>query len=99
MFDKAKRDYLKAIELNPNETEFYLKLGNLYIDGFNELEKAIAEYLKILDFDPKDIGALNNIGSTYLYDLKNFEKAEEYYLKAIDRLNIQATKFSSWILI
>ena len=39
MFDKAKRDYLKAIELNPNETEYFLFLGNLYRDEFNEPEK------------------------------------------------------------
>ena len=47
MFDKAEGDYLKAIELDPDEDDFYLDLGDFYENNLNDTEKA-KEYLKAM---------------------------------------------------
>ena len=83
MYAEAEADYLKAIELNPNNEAYYAYLSSLYLNNMNEPEKAIAQYLKIIEFNPENPFAYNNLGSIYETNLKNLEKAQEYYFKAI----------------
>lgn len=43
---KAIAEYIKLIEVDPNDTRLYLKLGDLYFK-IGENEKAITEYMKL----------------------------------------------------
>ena len=93
MYAEAEQDYLKAIELDPEDESYYSYLGNLYKDELKEPEKAIAQYLKILDLNPQSKKALINIALTYLDDLKNYDRAEEYFFKAIKADSLYARSY------
>ena len=69
---------------NPDYTDYYLFLGNLYKNNLNNNEKAISQYLKIIELEPENFGAYNNAGVFFLDDLQDYEKAEEYLLKGYE---------------
>lgn len=82
---EAKNAYIKLLEENLSENDFYIVYINLGSICFVEknYEKARDCYTKSLDYNPNNEKALYNIAMTFL-QTENLEKAKEYFLKAID---------------
>ncbi len=51
-FVEAEKAYLKSLELNPNLSDVYNWLGNLYMDDLNEFQKGNDLYKKMYKVDP-----------------------------------------------
>lgn len=51
----------QALQINPNDSSFHLKLADIYSDT-NQKEFAKREYLEALKFDPNNSSSLNNYG-------------------------------------
>ncbi len=60
----AEQDYLRALELNPNQPETYNNLGALYMDQ-NLSADAIAYFSQAIDKNPSYFRALLNRGTAY----------------------------------
>jgi tetratricopeptide (TPR) repeat protein len=56
-YEKAIADYTKAIELAPNEIDFYFNRGAAY-RRWNQLDKALAEFSEIIRRNPEHPRAL-----------------------------------------
>ncbi|WP_418006836.1 tetratricopeptide repeat protein [Nostoc piscinale] len=62
--DAAIAAYEKAIQLNPNFANAYLRLGTtLTLQGQNKLEAAVAAYEKAIQLNPNDADAYYNLGN------------------------------------
>jgi len=83
-YEKAKQDYLRAIELDSVYPDYYLGLGNLYNSNLEDPKKALSTFLKIIEIDSLNSMAYNNAGYLFLGDLNDLEKAEEYLLKGYE---------------
>ena len=61
----AKKDYKKAIELNPEYLEAYYNLGVIqYKNGLNK--DALMDFERVLDIDSTYVNAINYIGVIYV---------------------------------
>lgn len=60
----AEQDYLRALELNPNQPETYNNLGALYMDT-NRNADAVAYFSQAIDKNPYYFRALMNRGTAY----------------------------------
>ncbi|MGI2902119.1 tetratricopeptide repeat protein [Tolypothrix sp. VBCCA 56010] len=79
--DKVIAVYRKAIQLNPNDADAYVPLGNvLYYQ--NKLEEAIAAYREAIQLNPNYALAYNNLGNALYYQNK-LEEAFAAYREAI----------------
>lgn len=63
--DEAISCLNKAIEINPNYSEAYDKLGLIYEEKKMD-EKAIEYYKKAIEIDSKCFNAINGLGNIYL---------------------------------
>lgn len=72
---KAEQAYLKAIELSPDDTDFYYNLGLVYID-MREFDKAIECFKRVLSTDVDDSNSYFNLGLCYVK--KNNQKLQKY---------------------
>lgn len=53
--EKAQSFYRKAIELNPNQSSYYARLGNTLMKGGDDkTAEAIVDFTKALELDPSD---------------------------------------------
>ena len=80
-YEKAFKDYEKAIELNPNFAVAYNNRGLTYAK-LNQHEIAIEDYNKAIELNPDYAEAYNNRGNAYA-KLNQSEGAIEDYNKAI----------------
>ena len=62
--DEAKRDYLKAIEIDPNYAQSYHGLG-LLMDKLNNYDTAIEYFSKSIELDESNAIFWHNRGCTY----------------------------------
>jgi serine/threonine protein kinase len=85
----AAQEYLKAIQLDPNNIDAHLYLGVVY-EEMKQTDDAIKEYHRALELDPKNAKVYLHLGSAY-YDLKQIEAAIEEYQKALalDSKNVE----------
>jgi tetratricopeptide (TPR) repeat protein len=74
--------YLKAIKNYPEEINFQVSLGELYIFE-DELVKAEEIFKKALSVTPKNLKALVGLGSTY-QNLKKYKESLNYFQKALE---------------
>ncbi len=81
MFDKAIKDYDKAIALNPSYTEPYNNRGILF-ENMGRFDEAIEEFDKAITLDPSYSLAYNNRGVVF-YNMGRFDEAMEDFDKAI----------------
>ncbi|HBX53571.1 MAG: hypothetical protein A2275_08675 [Bacteroidetes bacterium RIFOXYA12_FULL_35_11] len=92
----AVEDFTKAIELDPNDMNFYLQRGYAYglIDNY---ESAITDYTTIIKKEPKHTFAYISRGAAY-NKLKKYEKALNDLSKAIelDPSNTEAYNNRGW---
>ncbi|WP_293313809.1 tetratricopeptide repeat protein [Microcoleus sp. PH2017_08_TRC_O_A] len=74
-------DYIKSLQLNPNDADTYNKRGLLRYD-LEDIQGAIADYKKAIQIDPKFADAYNNMGDAN-HDLEDQQGAIANYKKAI----------------
>lgn len=83
---KAIKEYLKLIEVNPQDKKLHLKLGDLYLKN-GEQDKAIQSYLKLAglyweeDLNFRAISIYKKILSIDPKFIEAFSKIAELYLK------------------
>ncbi len=80
--DKAPQAYLRALELNPNNTDAQVNLGRLCQLRGN-LKQARRHYKLALEIAPEHQLANYNMGTIY-DELDEFETAREFYVRACD---------------
>jgi superkiller protein 3 len=59
MFNRASKEFKKAIKLDQNIPGIYYNLG-VVLGNQNKLDEAIENYKKVIDIDPKHKKAYNN---------------------------------------
>jgi len=82
-FPGAQREFLKAIELNPNYSNAHLFYAGAYLTPMGRHEEAIAEMKKTLELDPLSLPLNNMMGSTYLW-AGDFEKSLQQFQHTIE---------------
>ncbi len=81
-FDKAEKEFRRAIELDSNSVDAYLHLSRLLIHT-GRYDEALSVSESALSRDPLSSIAWNETGSAYLYSRRDYAKAIEYLRKAI----------------
>jgi TolB-like protein/DNA-binding winged helix-turn-helix (wHTH) protein len=66
-FPGAEREFLKAIQLNPNSAYAHLFYSNCYLMPMGRVQEAIAENKKALELDPLSLPINNFMGMTYYF--------------------------------
>ena len=77
-FPGAQREFLKAIEVNPNSAYAHLFYSNCYLMPMGRTAEAIAENQKALELDPRSLPINNFMGMTY-YFAGDYDKAYQQY--------------------
>jgi len=80
-YTKAILYYEKALILNPNLPQAYLKIGNICLE-LSALNDALFYYEKVLQLEKNNFIAYCNIGTVFQKN-NQLEEAKEYYLKSI----------------
>ena len=82
--DGARRDFNKAIKLNPNFADAYTARGNARQRSFNQdMNGAFDDYTKAIQLDPNQVKAYINRG-LLRKGTENYERAIEDFSKAIE---------------
>ena len=82
MYQQAINDINKAVELEPQNVEYWLEKGGIHL-RVNQLDEAVTALQKVLNLDPKNAGAYRMLGYTQIQQKKNkegmanLEKAKE----------------------
>ena len=77
-FEQAKEYYIKSLELNPNLTDAYNWLGNLYIDDLREPDLGFEQFKKMYEVDPLAPLSIYNRARASIFDDKDDEARELY---------------------
>jgi TolB-like protein/Flp pilus assembly protein TadD len=99
-FPGAQREFLKAIQLNPNSAYSHLFYSNCYLLPMGRTAEAIAENQKALDLDPLSLPINNFMGMSYSL-AGDYEKAYQQYQRtmAMDPTFPLAHEYFSGLLI
>jgi TolB-like protein/DNA-binding winged helix-turn-helix (wHTH) protein len=81
-FPGAQREFLKAIELNPNYSNAHLFYAGAYLTPMGRHKDAIAEMQKALEVDPLSVPLNNMLGQTYLW-AEDYDKALQQFQHTI----------------
>jgi tetratricopeptide (TPR) repeat protein len=81
-FEKALKDYDRAIELHPKEVVWFFNRGQAYHIK-KVYKEAISDYSKAIELDPEHAWAYYNRGLAY-YDSKAYGNAVSDYSRAIE---------------
>jgi len=81
-FPGAQREFLKAIELNPNSAYAHLFYSNCYLAPMGRMSEAIAENQRALELDPLSLPINNFMGMTYAF-AGDYEKAYQQFQHTI----------------
>jgi len=79
--DEAKKNYEKALKLNPKYSEAINNLGTIYYSK-RSFRKAISQYDKALKLSPNSASIYSNLG-TAQFARKKYKEASESYQKAL----------------
>jgi tetratricopeptide (TPR) repeat protein len=94
--EQAEADLEKAVELNPGQVSFHVKLAEVYSQE-HRTDRAIPEYRKALELDPKNIEALNNLAwilaTTPEARFRNGAEAVELAQRACEQTSWQQTVY------
>ncbi|MBW1710237.1 MAG: tetratricopeptide repeat protein [Deltaproteobacteria bacterium] len=81
-YSEAVSEYRQALRLNPQLTQAYLNLGNIFFFHDKTQDKAQEMYTRVLKIDPNDKLGHNNIGVIFLR--RNlFDQAEAEFTAAL----------------
>jgi TolB-like protein/DNA-binding winged helix-turn-helix (wHTH) protein/Flp pilus assembly protein TadD len=99
-FPGAQREFLKAIQLNPNSAYAHLFYSNCYLLPMGRTAEAIAENQKALALDPLSLPINNFMGMSYSL-AGDYEKAYQQYQRtmALDPTFPLAHEYFSGLLI
>jgi len=78
----AESEYLRALELNPNNIDLLLHLSWLYAQSGRHNE-ALKANLRAVELDPLSMGALISLGQVY-YLNRDFDRATQEFEQALD---------------
>lgn len=79
---EAEKSLLKAIELDPNQTEAYSYLGNIYYK-FQKFDEALVWFNKKVEKDPTNYNGYLNLAYCYL-GMNQQDKALESFKKSLE---------------
>ena len=65
MYQQAINDINKAVELEPQNVEYWLEKGGIHL-RVNQLDEAVTALQKVLNLDPKNAGAYRMLGYTQI---------------------------------
>lgn len=82
-FPGAEKEFLKAIELNPNSATSHFFYANCYLLPMGRLKEAIAENKKALELDPLSLPMNNFLGYMYA-SAGDYEKSYEQFQRTIN---------------
>jgi TolB-like protein/DNA-binding winged helix-turn-helix (wHTH) protein/Tfp pilus assembly protein PilF len=82
-FPGAEREFLKALELNPNSAYAHLFYSNCYLMPMGRQAEAIAENQKALTLDPLSLPINNFMGVTFLF-AGDYEKSYRQFQHTIE---------------
>ncbi len=82
LYEEAIADYLRAIELEPGNSDGHRRLGVAY-ESNKQLDKALAEYLQAVEMEPDYYRNQQQLGSFY-YQRGDYEQAVLYFKKAVE---------------
>ncbi len=80
-FDSAKKQYERAIKLNPKYAEAINNLGTIYY-AHKSYRRAVTQYRKALELVPDSASFLSNLGTAY-FARKNYAEAFATYERAL----------------
>ena len=80
--DEAEKYLLQAIELYPNEADFYNTLGYLWVENNIKIKQARPMIEKALSMEPDNAAYLDSMG-WLLYREGNLKQAQQYLEKAV----------------
>jgi TolB-like protein/Tfp pilus assembly protein PilF len=83
-WDRADREFKRAIELNPNYPLAHHWYG-LFLGEMNHPDEAIAEEQRALQLDPLSVPIVSDLGRVYFF-ARRYDESEQEFLKARDRL-------------
>lgn len=75
-FSQSKKEFERAIELNPNYADAHHQFGNVNLIKVGEFERAIAEGTRALELDPLSLIINADLGQNYLM-ARRYEEAIE----------------------
>ncbi|MFZ0807405.1 MAG: winged helix-turn-helix domain-containing protein [Candidatus Sulfotelmatobacter sp.] len=81
-FPGAEKEFLKAIELNPNSSYAHLFYSNCYLAPMGRIPEAIVENQKALELDPLSLPINNFMGVTYSL-AGDYEKSYQQFQRTI----------------
>jgi TolB-like protein/Tfp pilus assembly protein PilF len=98
-FPGAEREFLKAIEVNPNSTYAHLFYSNCFLMPMGRKAQAIAENKRALELDPLSLPINNFMGMTYMF-VEDYGSAyrQFQYTIAMDPSFPLAHEYFSWLL-
>jgi len=82
-FPGAQREFLRAIELNPNYSTAHLFYSGAYLTPMGRHQEAIAEMKKALELDPLSLSLNNIMGKTYHW-AGDYERSEAQFKHTIE---------------
>lgn len=82
-WEKAEKDFLKALEISPNQPDVLNYLGYSWIDQNKNIEQARDMIQKAVTARPDDAQILDSMGWA-LFKIKDFTEAAKYLEKAIE---------------
>jgi tetratricopeptide (TPR) repeat protein len=96
----AQKEFLTALELNPNSAYAHLFYSNCYLAPIGRMSEAIAENQRALELDPLSLPINNFMGMTYMF-AENYEKAYQQFPHtiAMDPTFPLAHQYFSWLLV
>src|ERR1700733_7766783 len=80
-FNEARKNYEKAIKLNPQYSEAINNLGTIYY-ARKSYRRAITQFRRALALPPDAASILSNLGTAY-FARKNYAEASAMYEKAL----------------
>ena len=99
-FPGAEREFLKALEVNPNSPYAHLFYSNCFLMPMGRKAQAIAENKRAMEIDPLSLPINNFMGMTYMFAGDN-ENAYRQFRRtiAMDPSFPLAHQYFSWLLI
>jgi len=81
-FPGAQKEFLRALELNPNSAYAHLFYSNCYLAPMGRMTEAIAENKKALELDPLSLPINNFMAMTYMF-AGDYEKSSQQFQHTI----------------
>jgi TolB-like protein/DNA-binding winged helix-turn-helix (wHTH) protein/Flp pilus assembly protein TadD len=99
-FPGAEREFLKALEVNPNSPNAHLFYSNCFLMPMGRMAQAIAENKRAVEIDPLSLPINNYMGMTYMLagDDGNAYRQFQHTI-AMDPSFPLAHEYFSWFLI